>query len=251
MKLFKKRDLAGRAGLIDEIRGALIILVVIYHAVYLYYNMLPVLMPVWLESLQPLVYIGAGAFIFISGICTNFSRNNFRRGLVCFLIACAITLITLVWDGGRYQVLWGILHLIGFSIILCDLLSKPIAKMKAVWAVPVLLLLFVLTFRISSHALGIPYLLEWQFQPIDLEFLFPIGLTHNSFFSADYYPLIPWFFLFLTGVFAGRWVKSDKCSAFVYKTRVKPLAFLGRHTLIIYLVHIPVIAGVYYLISLF
>lgn len=256
MNLFKKKDLTNRIGLIDEVRGALIILVVIYHAIYLFYQtMSHLMMPDWLETLQPLVYVGAGLFVLISGVCCNFSTNNFKRGIICFGIACAITVISLVYDNGDNQILWGILHLIGFSIILFDLFRKLFAKTKAVYMIPIFAVLFVLTFRFSEGYIGIPYLLEYQYVDYTFaygmpQFLFPLGIIYKGFQSADYYPLIPWFFLFMIGAFAGRYLTTDKTPAFMKKTRVKPLAFLGRHTLIIYIVHVPVLIGVYKLLDL-
>lgn len=252
MNIFRKKDLTNRVGLIDEVRGALIILVVIYHAVYLYFSMVSTMaMPDWLMALQPLVYVGAGLFILISGISCNFSHNNFTRGLICFGIAYAITLITTyLWNGGNDAIAWGILHLIGFSIILFDLFRKLLAKTKAVWMIPILAVIFIVTFRLKDGFIGIPYLLEYYFGFVHSELLFPLGLTAPNFYSADYYPLLPWLALFLIGTYLGRYLISDKAPSFVKNTRVKPLAFLGRHTLLIYIAHIPVLIGIYELIKL-
>ncbi len=246
----EKKNPADRLGLIDEIRGVLIILTVIYHAVYLFYGMMPIMMPLWLVNLQPLVYIGAGLFVFLSGASCLLSRNNFKRGIICFAIACVITIITLLWQGGNNQIMWGILHLIGFSIILYDLFRKLLIKTKAVYMIPILAVIFVVTFRLKDGYIGIPYLFEYYFGNTSLEFLFPLGITAGNFFSADYYPLLPWFALFLIGTYFGRFLSSDKVPEFVEKTHLKPLAFVGRHTLIIYIVHVPVLIGVYTLLGL-
>ena len=254
MKLFEKKDLASRVGLLDEIRGALILLVILYHAVMLFYQAspFPVLVPSWLESswLQALVYAGAGIFVLISGACCHFSRNNFRRGMILFLIACVITGVTVVFHNGDFQVLWGILHLLGFSMILYDFLSYPLSKCKAVWAVPVLCVLFVLTFRLQDRALGIPYLWEFSLPMNHVQWLFPLGLTYPGFFSADYYPLMPWLFLFLIGTFWGRHLAERRAPQWVYDTHCKPLAAVGRVTLWIYLIHIPLLYDIYYLTAL-
>ena len=219
MNIFKKKDLTNRIGLIDEIRGALIILVVLYHAVYLYFNTMPILTPEWLDAFQPAVYVGAGIFIFLSGVSCNFSKNNFKRGIICFGIGCAITVISLVFDGGSNPILWGILHLIGFSIILFDLFRKLLAKTKAVYMIPICVVLFILTFCVNEGYIGIPYTLEYQFVDYSMaydmpQFLFPLGIIYKGFRSEDYYPLLPWFFLFLAGTFAGRFLTTDKTPAF-------------------------------------
>ena len=121
--------------------------------------------------------------------------------------------------------------------------------------IPIFALLFVLTFRMAEGYIGIPYILEYQYVDYSFaygmpQFLFPLGIVYKGFHSADYYPLIPWFFLFMAGTFAGRFLVGDKTPAFMKNTRVRPLAFLGRHTLVIYLVHVPVLMGIYKLLAL-
>ena len=75
-----------------------------------------------------------------------------------------------------------------------------------------------------------------------------LGFPKSGFFSADYVPVIPWLFLFFFGYFLYKiferygWLKA---LSFV---SVKPLEFVGRHALPIYVLHQPVIYGALYLI---
>ncbi len=259
--LFPHRDLSARVGLVDEVRGLLIILMVIYHALFtLSYTIAPDLY-MFVESpvMRILRDVGAGLFIFICGACCLFSKNNFRRGMLTFLCGVLITVVTVLFDNGNMQILWGILHFLGLSLILFDTFDKLILKIKWWWGLPVFALLFVLTFGLNASDgygyVGVPLVESLQY-PLqralsNVHFLFPLGISYPSFSSMDYFPLLPWFFLFLIGTFYGKRLKDGRAKPFVYKTRIKPLAFVGRHTLIIYLLHQPIIYGIIYLIELF
>ena len=71
-----------------------------------------------------------------------------------------------------------------------------------------------------------------------------IGLPGPGFRSADYFPLLPWFFLFLTGCFIGKWFKERKIPDFMMKKHSDFLSKIGSNTLAIYIVHQPIIYGV-------
>jgi len=63
---------------------------------------------------------------------------------------------------------------------------------------------------------------------------------------VDYVPVFPWFGVVLLGVAAGRLVlrHAATIARFQPKSRVlRALAFGGRHTLLLYLVHQPLIVG--------
>ena len=66
-------------------------------------------------------------------------------------------------------------------------------------------------------------------------------------YSADYYPLMPWIFLFFVGTFLGRFFKNGTAPKFFKADVLQPIGFIGRHTLIIYLLHQPIIYGAMYL----
>lgn len=78
-------------------------------------------------------------------------------------------------------------------------------------------------------------------------FLFPLGLHPLIFASADYYPLLPWIFLFLAGYWLGVAFLQRRAPEFCYREHLSALGWIGRHALIIYLVHQPVVYGVLWL----
>ena len=78
-------------------------------------------------------------------------------------------------------------------------------------------------------------------------FTFWLGLPHSGFVSADYYPILPWGFLFLAGGVIGVYCAKTRFPDWLYLSRVRPLAFAGRHTMILYLAHQPLIIGLLWL----
>jgi len=77
-----------------------------------------------------------------------------------------------------------------------------------------------------------------------------LGFTERTFFSTDYFSLIPWFFLFLTGFHMHKWfVKREWMEGLIkLPTLGKWWRPVGKHSLIIYMAHQPVIYGVLYFV---
>jgi uncharacterized membrane protein len=75
--------------------------------------------------------------------------------------------------------------------------------------------------------------------------LLPFGIDPPSVTSVDYTPLFPWFGVVLIGLGAGEYLYTKGVRQFtmpaVTKLVATPLSFLGQHSLIIYLIHQPVI----------
>jgi uncharacterized membrane protein len=90
----------------------------------------------------------------------------------------------------------------------------------------------------------------------DSLFFLPVGFDiAGTPPMADYMPLFPWLGVFLIGCVIGRTCYKDKKTLFAGKGKVmtavaRPVEFIGRHSLIIYLVHQPVIYALLYVIFL-
>ena len=154
-----------------------------------------------------------------------------RRGLSLMGLGCVVSGATWLVAGNQ-MVIFGVLHLIGAGRILAyPFLGYPRGSL-------IVGLLVVSAAAITSRLrLAHPWFL-W------------LGLQPHDFSSVDYTPLIPWFGVMLIGVFLGsviypggtpRWQVPD------YSRRwpVRTLSWCGRHSLLIYFIHQPILmAGI-------
>ena len=69
------------------------------------------------------------------------------------------------------------------------------------------------------------------------------GFMPKSFFSTDYFPLLPWLFLFWAGYFLHHLLGRERLAP-LRRSVCPPLGWMGRHSLVLYLLHQPVILGV-------
>lgn len=246
-----QKDLTHRVHLIDEVRGFSILCMVFYHAAYdltaLFGVSIPLFFsPIMQQFLQPLF---AGLFIFISGTAANYSRANVKRGALCFLFGMILTVGTWIFMPSQL-VLFGILHCLGVCMMLAPLFLRLAGKIKPAVLIPVSLLLFFLLYSVPQGEIGLfGAAVSLPRALYQTPFLFFLGFPDSSFFSSDYFPLLPWVFAFLAGVSFGTVIKAGRCPAFFYKRHCRPLAFIGRHTLIVYLAHQPVVYGLLLLLS--
>ncbi len=230
---------------VDVARGLAIIAVVLYHFVY----DLDALAGYGIESTSGFwgffADASAFAFVFLAGLSLAISSSRARvtlgtgwelykkylfRGLRILGYGMLITLVFWVLQFGT--VIFGILHLIGVSIIL----SYPFLKLR--W--PNLFLgLAIIALGAFMQALNVS---------ADTAWLAPLGVVPDYLFMPDYRPLLPWFGVVLLGLFAGNMLYADRAVVRARTVRapapVRPLAFLGRHTLLIYLVHQPLLISV-------
>ena len=85
----------------------------------------------------------------------------------------------------------------------------------------------------------------------EYRWLYPIGIRSKEFWSADYFPVIPYMLMFVTGYMLSPLVKGRKLPKTIYyetNAATAPVEFIGRHSLIIYLLHQPLIYGLMTLI---
>lgn len=193
----------------------------------------------------------AGLFILISGVACQLSSSNLKRGIKLFAVAMLITVITFLLGnlGLQVQVVFGILHLLSISMLIVAAINPIIKKINPALGAAICLLIFFATLGISQGFIGFGFLkLALPKTLYTLPFLFPFGIYPKGFFSADYFPLLPWLFLFLCGAFLGVYELKGKFPKFFEKSFCPFLEFIGRRALFIYVVHQPVIAAILFLI---
>jgi len=185
-------------------------------------------------------------FILISGFCLHFSRNGLKNGVIVFLCGVVVSCATMIVIP-EAPVHFGVLTLLGSSMILVSLV-KMFVNLKDTdgqWYVLLCAVLFVLTRHINAGIIGIgPFymLLPKSLYSgggadgMGMSFLTYLGFMQNGFYSSDYFSLMPWFFLFLTGYFLYFSARSylDKP---VFKIKMPFFTWFGRHSLIVYMLH--------------
>lgn len=236
----------------DEIRGFCILCMVIYHAGY---DLLYMFSQTWiLPFMQVTSYVQpffAGMFIFISGIASRFSRSNVMRGAKLFFVAMIISYATLIFMPSS-QILFGILNMLSVCMMFYGVAEKLIVKMNRIALIIVCAVLAVLTYNLQYGQIGIPGIDFLNFNLptslLDSQYLYPLGIVGPGFYSSDYFPLFPWIFIFIAGTVVGGYALDGKFPKFMYKSRIPALSFLGKHTLLIYILHQPIILVVLYVI---
>jgi uncharacterized membrane protein len=235
---------------IDTLRGIAVVAMVFYHIVFdLYYfgvysgNMYHGPWQVFARSI-------GSTFIFLLGVSLTLRLHRLRpelrpgpvfapylrRGLELLGWGMVITLVT-YFVVGRAFVVFGILHLLGLSTILAfPLVRSRWASLAAGVAV---IALGMVTADLASSG---PWLL-W------------LGIRQVGRAMVDHYPVLPWFGPALLGIFAGHTLypqgrRRFALPALEHCRPLRGLAFLGRHSLPIYLIHQPVLLGLLILIGI-
>ncbi|WOF15872.1 DUF1624 domain-containing protein [Methanoplanus sp. FWC-SCC4] len=247
--LTQKQKSCTRFQEIDTFRGIAIIMMVFYHIIFdlYYFNYLNI--DIYNSVLRYFAYATASLFIMIAGISIwiskerykkqsikiNYFNKYFKRGLFLFSIGILITIVTWIFIKEGF-ILFGILHLIGLSIILA-----PFFFRLKEWNALAGLIIVILGIIISKY--------NGPFWTIFL------GLAPADFYSVDYEPLLPWFGIFLIGISIGAYLYPHGNRKPFFDEIIKNHRFSkffeypGRHSLIIYLVHQPVIIMILSLIA--
>ena len=235
---------------LDELRGLCVFCMVIYHALYTAAFLFSIESAVFLLRLfTPVAPFISAAFIIISGISSQLSRNNFKRSLPILAAAAAVSLAT-YFVIPKSMIYFGILHFLGVSILIFSFAKKYIDKIPFAVAIVLFALLFFITYGIKDNVLGISSSFGIALPHPSTDFFLIFGFVSDSFSSADYFPLLPWFFAFLFGTALGRLAREEKFPKFMYKKRSRILTYIGTHAFLIYILHQPVIYGLLYLIYL-
>ena len=232
---------------IDNIRAIAMVSMIIFHGVwdlvYLYgmdwdwYS--SSLAFVWQQSI-------CWTFILLSGFCWGFSKNPLKQGMLVTGAGFLVTMVTLLFSY-ESRVIFGVLNLIGAAALLMIPLKKYFEKIPAWAGVIFMFFLFAVTYEINNGSLGFfsIKLLELpggMYRNLLTGF---IGFPAADFWSTDYFSLFPWVFLYFMGYFFYRLWKEQRISgANCLNRKIPVLTWMGKHSLIIYLIHQPVLFGI-------
>ena len=251
-----------RYGLLDTVRGLSLVSMVAYHftwdLTFLFHIQLP-----WYTGTPGYVWQQSicWAFILLSGFCAALagrpaaadgdgaapgSRPRSRQLKRALLLLGAGLLVTIVsfFFLPEQPIYFGILTFLGAAALVTLPLEDILHRVPAWAGLAGSALLFFVLRDLNFERLG--------FEGIQLATLpggwYRYGLP-GTFFGfqeanlpmADYYSLLPWLFLFWTGYYACHLFPARLPDWFHWTLR--PFAWAGRHSLILYLVHQPVLYG--------
>lgn len=246
-----------RLNFLDETRGFAVLCMIFYHAFYVCSSMFGW---TWAAELfdffMPVQPLFAGIFIFICGVSCTLSRSNLKRGAILLGVAVGFSIVTaLILPAMGFvgtEIYFGILHLLAVSVLIYALIEKKLAGISPFAGILICAVLFAFTSGISEGELSYGNLIRFSLPESLCEnnWLMPLGIYSPSFYSADYFPLFPNVFIFFSGVFAGRYCSVRGYPEWCYPRRIPFFGFLGRKSLIIYVIHMPVIFALAYVFDL-
>lgn len=251
--VFMRRTNSGkRLHLLDTIRGITLISMIAYHTAWDLVYIAGINWP-WYHSRGAYVWQQSicWTFILLSGLCNVLSVHKWRRGLLVFASGLLVTAATLVFLP-EDRVIFGVLTLIGSAMLIFALIGPGLKNVPPSAGILVCALLFYVFRPVNDGLLQL-----WPGKQIPL----PSGLYHGmtatyfgfmdpTFYSTDYFSILPWIFLYGTGVFLGRFLnRRGLLRTGFFRLNIPPLSFLGRHSLLIYLLHQPVIYMVIVLLT--
>lgn len=223
-----------RIAVLDIARGVAVVAMVIYHSSWDLSEL----------RLVPMTVVGnpgwnlfaraiASSFLMLAGLGLALAhgrgidtRKLLRRVAVVAMAALLVTVATWIVFPAAY-VFFGILHAMAVS----SLLAAPFVRVPA-----------ALTALAALVVGALPLLASPAFDAPWLAFL---GLGTRVPLTNDYVPLVPWLAFVLAGVALGRvgdpvrWLAQGE----PVLRGAKALAWIGRHSLVIYLAHQPLIYG--------
>ena len=220
---------------IDALRGAAICMMIVYHAAF-DLNWFHIISAdfnhdrFWLSFRDLIV----GSFLLLVGVSlvlasrAGISPKQFWRRIA--LIGTCAMLVTL----GSYVtfpktfITFGILH----CILVSSILGWPLVRFpRAALVVGIVVI-------VGGVAIGLPL--------FDLPWLNWVGLMTHKPATEDYVPLLPWFGVVLVGISIGWWLLERHLHDLRQMSRASPkwLTWLGRHSLLVYMIHQPIMVGV-------
>ncbi|MHB1483156.1 MAG: heparan-alpha-glucosaminide N-acetyltransferase domain-containing protein [Saccharofermentanales bacterium] len=248
----KKEINLQRAFEIDFLRGLAIIMMILHHFIYDIRYVMGIDLFAFQESFvftewirAPFVFI----FLFVSGISCSFSKNNFRRSakMAGFaLLFSGVFYVISIISGMEMYVIFNILHLLALGTLFYAILAFFEKKydFNGVNAILIFTGVIFLWLSFPLSKLGV----------VDIPYLIPLFEGFDARFGmADYMPMVPWLGMFIFGALFGRLYYKDRQTllpAIHAKTRyvTLPFEFVGRNSLLFYVLHQPVLIGVLYLL---
>ena len=240
----RQKTPAGRYALLDELRGLDLVSMMLYHACWDLVFLFDVNMR-WYAGTPGRLWQQAICWVFIllSGFCAQLGHHTLRRGAQVFGAGALVTAVTLLFMP-EDRVIFGVLTFLGTAMLLTGVLEPLLKKIPPAAGLAVSAVLFALTYHLDERWLGFGGLRlalpdAWYANYFTAFF----GFLPFDFYSTDYFGLLPWLFLFWVGYYLHKAVGRRRMEP-LRRPVCPALGWMGRHSLLLYLLHQPVIYGV-------
>jgi len=234
---------------IDLFRGLAILLMIFGHLLWDldYFGVVPMNNIIY-SSLQktvpPMFFLIVGIGLIVSikrkelkkADENTYYKRLIVRGLKIFNLGMFLTIFSLIFIPER-PVFFGVLHCIGLSVVLGAVFLKY-RRYNFLFAVLII-------------SLGVLFM-QYSFENASaLHLLLGMHPANIWSYTVDYFPLFPWFGIALLGMVIGDALYNGDKRRFrmpdLSKYRpAKMISWIGQHSLVIYLLHQPIITGIMY-----
>ena len=225
---------------IDVIRGVSILAMITFHFAFdlMYFGFAKsdlIYQPDWRLFERMIAF----SFLFIAGLSLFITHgslikwNSFiKRYGVTAICAVLISTVTYVLFNGD-MIRFGILHAISVS----GLISLLLLRLNSFFLALLAVIIFLINLIIPQPVEG-DYFWQW------------LIYTNETPHSLDYRPIIPWITPFILGMASyqlfKKWGLLETSKIIIYR-ELSILSWLGRNSLIIYLIHQPILFGGFFL----
>ncbi len=227
-----------RVSFLDELRALTVLSMVAFHASYDLAYIYALDMP-WFTA-DPFQEIWrcsiSWTFLLLAGWMTHHSRSNMRRGCIYAAVAVLVWIATTV-AAVDTPVNFGIIYCMAACTLIYAVLHKVLERIHPAMITVASLTLFFVCRTVPRHVYALGGL-AW------------LGFPSAGFASGDYYPLVPFLFMYLTGASLARWYFSSKTGYpdWMYSRHSRLLSSIGKNSLIVYVLHQPIVLGVLMLV---
>ena len=225
-----------RVPAIDVLRGLAIVAMVVYHFAFdlayfrvtasdFYHD------PFWLHARTLIL----SSFLLLAGVSlvlaqrSESGRARFWRH-VAMIAGCALAVSVASYLVFPRSYIWfGVLHAIALSLILI----RPLATR------PRIALVAGIAVIVAGNLVTSPWFDQrsWGW----------LGFMTAKPITEDYVPLLPWMGVMLAGIAAGHALIRNEFRAIALLARApRVVAWLGRHSLAVYMLHQPILIGLLY-----
>lgn len=150
----KKYNSNNRINSIDFLRGISIIFVVFYHLIFDLVELYDKKIFFWgTDYFECMHYLFLLVLFIVSGISTSFSKNIFKRAVTVILSAYTITFVTVI-SMPEQIILFGVLHYLGYSMMIYGFFEKIFKKNKMVYKI---YCLYIFVYSFFQHLYRIKF----------------------------------------------------------------------------------------------